>query len=268
MIGEIKLEDTIKCKGHPFEYVNETRMDVAQKQIIPTKLYRDKYQYETYNTDLFEDVKKLNSCLINAGGAGYGKSVLLLMLFDNDNDVIIVPQHANKKSLIADAKIFNIKLQDKRIHVMADFCNDELSFNEQINGFKFYKKILIDEIYQCNQEDIYKLHLVRLRFNTIIIGSGDPLQIPTPNPNNDSYELTNNKFFTDELFDGNCVILDYLKECGRFQDDTPYLLKTICETHQLPDIFKSKVADINHNRHLTFTIKNEMILIKMFFEVL
>ena len=42
------------------------------------------------------------------------------MLFDNDNDVIIVPQHANKKSLIADANIFNIKLEDKRIHVMAD----------------------------------------------------------------------------------------------------------------------------------------------------
>ena len=144
MIGNVKPEDTIKCKGHPFEYVNETRMDVAQKQIIPTKLYRDKYQYETYNTVFLEDVKKLNSCLINAGGAGYGKSVLLLMLFDNDNDVIIVPQHANKKSLIADAKIFNIKLEDKRIHVMADFFNDELSFNEQINGFKFYKKILID----------------------------------------------------------------------------------------------------------------------------
>ena len=35
-----------------------------------------------------EDVKQINSCLINAGGAGYGKSVLLLMLFDNDNDVI------------------------------------------------------------------------------------------------------------------------------------------------------------------------------------
>ena len=95
--------------------------------------------------------------------------------------------------------------------------------------------------------------MVRLRFNTIIIGSGDPLQIPTPNPNNDSYDLTNNKFFTDELFDGNCVILDYLKECGRFQDDTPYLLKTICETHQLPDMLKSKVADTNHNRHLTLT---------------
>jgi len=253
MIGDVKLEDTIKCKGHPFEYVNETREDVVLKQINPIQIYREKYPYEAYNTDFLEDVRKLNSCLINAGGAGYGKSVLLLMLFDNDNDVIIVPQHANKKSLLADAKIFNIKIEDKRIHVMADFFNDELSFNEQINSFKFYKKILIDEIYQCNQEDIYKLHLVRLRFNTIIIGSGDPLQIPTPNPNNDSYDLTNNKFFTDELFDGKRVILDYLKECGRFQDDTPSLLKMICETHQLPDIFISKKADINHNRHLTLT---------------
>ena len=58
MIGNVKLEDTIKCKGHPFEYVNETRMDVAQKQIIPTKLYRDKYQYDTYNTYVLDDVKK------------------------------------------------------------------------------------------------------------------------------------------------------------------------------------------------------------------
>lgn len=255
MIGDVKLEDTIKCKGNPFEYVNETRKDVILKKIIPTKIYREQYPYEKYSTGFLEDVRKLNSCLINAGGAGYGKSVLLLMLFDNDNDVIIVPQHANKKSLLSDAKIFNIKLEDKGIHVMADFFTDDKTLNEQINSFKFYKKILIDEIYQCNQEDIYKLHLVRLRFNTTIIGSGDPLQIPTPNPNNDSYDLNNNKFFTDELFDGNCVILDYLKECGRFQDDTPYVLKTICETHQLTDIFKSKEANINHNRHLTLTKK-------------
>ena len=71
----------------------------------------------------------------------------------------------------------------------------------------FTKNILIDELYQCNQNDNYNLHQVRLRFNTVIIGAGDPLQIPTPNPNNDSYDLTNNKFFTDELFDGNNVIL-------------------------------------------------------------
>lgn len=253
MIGDVKIEDTIKMKGHPFEYVNETRKDVIIKDICPTKIYRENYSYEKYNTEFLEDVRKLNSCLINAGGAGYGKSVLLLMLFDNDNDVIIVPQHANKKSLLSDAKVFNIELEDKRIHVMADFFTDAKTLNEQINSFKFYKKILIDEIYQCNQEDIYKLHLVKLRFNTIVIGSGDPLQIPTPNPNNDSYDLTNNKFFTDELFDSHCVILDYLTECGRFQDDTPYVLKTICETHQLTDIFKLKEANINHNRHLTLT---------------
>ena len=50
MIGNVKLEDTIKCKGHPFEYVNETRIDVVRKQITSTKIYREKYQYETYNT--------------------------------------------------------------------------------------------------------------------------------------------------------------------------------------------------------------------------
>ena len=49
--------------------------------------------------------------------------------------------------------------------------------------------------------------------------------------------------------------MNYLKECGRFEDDTPDLLKTICETHQLTDMFKSKEADINHNRHLTLTKK-------------
>ena len=79
--------------------------------------------------------------------------------------------------------------------------------------------------------------MVRLRFNTIIIGSGDPLQMPPPNPNKDSYDLTNNKFFTDELFDGNCVILDYLKNCGRFQDNTPDLLNIFCEMQEITDIF-------------------------------
>ena len=49
-------------------------------------------------------LRKLNSCLINAGGAGYGKSVLLLKLFDNDNDVILVPQHENRRDLISKAK--------------------------------------------------------------------------------------------------------------------------------------------------------------------
>ena len=87
-----------------------------------------------------EDVKKLNSCLINAGGAGYGKSVLLLMLFDNDNDVIIVPQHANKKSLIADAKIFNIKLEDKRIHVMADFLMMNFHSTNKSTALSFTRK--------------------------------------------------------------------------------------------------------------------------------
>ena len=125
-----------------------------------------------------------------------------------------------------------------------------------MNSFKFYKKVLIDEIYQCNQEDIYKLHLVRLRFNTVVIGSGDPYQIPTPNPNNDSYDLTNNKLFTDDLFDGNCIILNYLKECGRFQDDTPYLLKEICETHQLTNFPANK-----HNIHANSEIQeNNTIL--------
>ena len=93
--------------------------------------------------------------MINADGAGYGKSVLLLMLFDNDNDVILVPQHENRRDLISKAKVFKIKLDIKRIHVMADFFNDELTFNEQNNSVKFYKKVLIDEIYQCNQNDIY-----------------------------------------------------------------------------------------------------------------
>ena len=32
MIGEVKIEDTIKIKGHPFEYVNETRKDVIIKK--------------------------------------------------------------------------------------------------------------------------------------------------------------------------------------------------------------------------------------------
>ena len=43
------------------------------------------------------------------------------MLFDNEHDVILVPQHANKRSLISDANKFNIKFDEKRIRVVADF---------------------------------------------------------------------------------------------------------------------------------------------------
>jgi len=112
---------------------------------------------------------------------------------------------------------------------------------------------LIDEIYQCNQNDIYKLYQVKLRFNLTIIGAGDPLQIPTPNPKNYSYDLTHNTFFNEQLFDGNNVVLNYLKECGRFEDDTPHLLNLLCQTHRIPDIFENQKATINHWRHLTLT---------------
>ena len=139
-IGTVRVENTIKIKGHPFTYVNDTRNDVVMPQVKTTTIHRNHYLYEKYNTDFLEDVKGLNSCLITAHGAGHGKSVLLLLLFDDTTDVILVPQHANKASLIIDAKRFNIKLTDKNIHVMADFFNDELTFNEQIKGLRNYKK--------------------------------------------------------------------------------------------------------------------------------
>ena len=142
---------------------------------------------------------------------------------------------------------------------MADFFNDDMTLNEQINKFKSYNKVLIDEIYQCNQTDIYKLYQVKTRFNLVIIGAGDPRQIPPPSPNNDSYDLTNNTFFTNELFDGNNIVLNYLKECGRFDDDTPDLLNVLCNTHKIPDIFKNQNATLDHWRHLTLTKKSVII---------
>jgi len=93
----------------------------------------------------------------------------------------------------------------------------------------------------------------------VIIGAGDPQQIPTPNPKNDSYDLTNNTFFTEQLFNGNNVVLNYLQKCGRFEDDTPDLLNTLCTTHKVPDIFKNQVASLDHWRHLTLTKKNATV---------
>ena len=92
-----------------------------------------------------------------------------------------------------------------------------------------------------------------MRCKSIFIGAGDPLRIPTPNPNNDSYALSNNKFFTDELFDGNTLILNDFKERGRCDDDTPDLFKTICEPHRLTHMLKDKESNINHWRHFTLT---------------
>ena len=47
--------------------------------------------------------------------------------------------------------------------------------------------------------------------------------------------------------------MNYLKECGRFQDDTPDLLNMLCNTHKIPDIFKNQMASLDHWKHLALT---------------
>ena len=90
-----------------------------------------------------------------------------------------------------------MKTTDKHIHVIEGFCNDGLTFNEQLKGDRKYKKIQMHDIYQCNRVEIHKWYQGKSRCNSMIIGARNPLQRPTPHPSNDSYDLTNNTCFAE-----------------------------------------------------------------------
>ncbi len=81
----------------------------------------------------------LGSCLIIAGSAGYGKSCLILLLFEA-GDVILVPKHENRQGLLKEAKqlkeqgIIHVDITLKDIHVIADYFTDGKTLNEQLRS--------------------------------------------------------------------------------------------------------------------------------------
>jgi len=97
--------------------------------------------------------------------------------------------------------------------------------------------------------------LLRLKYNKIVICSGDPLQIPPPD--GADYDLAKNSFIIDSLLDGNVIELNYLEDGGRFNDDTPDILKQIQATKRLPRNFENNVANLDMDVHLCLTNKKK-----------
>ena len=89
----------------------------------------------------------------------------------------------------------------------------------------------MDEIYQCNLKDLQKLYYAKLMYGVQIIGSGAFDQVDASN--NNYYDLKFNKFFTDQMFDGVLVELNYIKDSGRFKDNLDAVLIDTMETGRI-----------------------------------
>jgi hypothetical protein len=95
-----------------------------------------------------------------------------------------------------------------------------------------------------------------------LIGSGAFDQVDSPG--NNLYDLKFNKFFKNCIFDGNVVMLNYLKgEKGRFKDDLDEVLIKTMETGTIPEYVKDKVASEDYDFHLTVTKKERNRLAKI-----
>ena len=94
----------------------------------PNIIKRQLYDKTEYNTTFVDDVKQLKCGLIFGLYPGCGKSGLLELLFQNDD--ILVPQHANRSSLLREAKelkkqgLITVDIAIKGVHVIADYYND------------------------------------------------------------------------------------------------------------------------------------------------
>ena len=107
-LGTVKIEQYIKIKGRYFDEVNKSHVidwDLIQKQLNfkPTIIKMELYDETEYNTTFVNDLKQLKCGLILGLYPGCGKYVLLELLFKM-NDIILVPQHANRSSLLKEAK--------------------------------------------------------------------------------------------------------------------------------------------------------------------
>jgi hypothetical protein len=239
-IGKLRLEGTVKVKGLPFEFRSEYREPYfAEKP--ETKIYKR----EDNVTEIQE------SFLINAKLAGSGKTWLLVSLY-NEDTLVLLPTHEALQNVLRTAKEQGIKVDPDRIKVIANYFTEDynkISWENQIRGLKKYKRILIDEVYQCNMHDLQKLYYAKLKFAVQLIGAGAFDQVTQ----NNLYDLKFNEFFRTVLFDGTVVELEYLKAQGRFTDDLDEILVKVMETGGIPPIFHNQVADLNHGYHLTVT---------------
>ena len=241
-IGKLRLERTVKVKGMPFELCSEQREPyfVEKKE---TKIYKR----EDNVTEIQE------SFLINAKLAGSGKTWMLVSLYDNDT-LILLPTHEALQNVLRTANEQGIEVDPDRIKVIANYFTEDynkISWENQIRGLKKYKRILIDEVYQCSMKDLQKLYYAKLKYNVQLIGAGAFDQVTQ----NNLYDLKFNEFFRTVLFDGVVVELEYLKAQGRFTDDLDEILVKVMETGTIPPIFQNQAADLKHGYHLTVTKK-------------
>ena len=107
-LGTVKIEQFIKIKSRCFDEVNKSHVidwDCFQKQLNfkPNIIKRQLYDKTEYNTTFVNHVKQSKCCLFWGLYPGCGKSVLLELVFKT-GDIILVPQHANRASLLKYAK--------------------------------------------------------------------------------------------------------------------------------------------------------------------
>ena len=231
MIGQLKLEDTIKIRG---------------KRLSETMIRDDDVvQMET------QDVNE-NNVFVKADGAGAGKTFYITQKFTESpiDSKFLNPTHTSNKNIENKLVELNADYMDARkqnISVIANHFTKGKSTEEMLNGLKHIKEIFIDEFYQLSPYCIYLLYLATVQYNIKITGAGDALQVPSPD-DKAVYDLRNNDFINKVLFK-NQVHLNYNPLFSRFTDDLPELLKMILATKQIPSYFKDKVFDI---KDLTF----------------
>jgi hypothetical protein len=192
---------------------------------------------------------------------------MLVSLFNNETDIMLLPTHEALQNVLVKAEEQKVKISEDRIKVIANyFTEDETKITQknQIKGLRRFKRILIDEIYQCNPKDLQKLYYAKMLYGVQLIGSGAFDQVDSPG--NKLYDLKFSDFFKLDIFDGNTVVLDYLKDCGRFEDNLDELLVQTIETGYIPEYFKDKISsklDSYTDYHLTVTKKERDRLAKI-----
>jgi hypothetical protein len=226
MIGQLKLEDTIKIRGKRLSEVM-IRNDVIQMEI--------------------KDVNE-NNTFVKADGAGAGKTFYITEEFTKSpmDSRFLNPTHTANKNIENKLIEMNADYMFKRqenISVIANYFTKGKTQKEMLNPLKHIKEIFIDEFYQLSPFCIYLLYLATVQFNIKLTVAGDALQVPSPD-DKAVYDLRNNDFINKVLFK-NHVHLDYNPLCCRFTDDLPELLKMILTTKQIPPYFKDKVFNTN-----------------------
>jgi hypothetical protein len=157
LLGTVKVEPLIKVNRRTFDEVNEINDAVMiykpkERRIIKREIYNK----TEYNTVFLEDVKKAGSCMVLAGGAGYGKSCLNMILFQ-PGDVILAPKHKDCTRLVKASKelkergIVQFELTLNDVRVTADYFTESKTLNEQLRSLSGKGKILVEEVGQVSQ---------------------------------------------------------------------------------------------------------------------